>query len=274
MQSIDIKSRPKEKFKENIEVVLTEILKEYDATQRTNCDYIRLYFNNTYSIIIKMLDSFDIEAIAVKMFIFNCENDRCMHVVDTIFMPKESGKEINKTAIKVMADGVMQAYNFLEKGGDISINDDIFISWNLNESVDLDDRLVMLDMNIKEKHMNPKDFACWIGAACKKYNNIHNNKMYIDLDFQIEDEEEQIFTNIITIDELTVGGLAYTLEYCFPSLKTEKRREVRTWRSYSIEQLTNSLSKAFSWYFDLRDVRLPDEKFDFQVSVLSPEFWA
>ena len=280
MQSIDIKSRPKEKFKKNIEVALKEILKEYNVTQRTNCDYIRLYFNDTYSIIIKMLDIIDdSKAINVRMLVYNCDDYKGMHIADTVLMPKENRyNSINDIAIESLVNSIMHGYKFLESVKEATIDDTILIAWNLNEKVELDDRVLTCldDSMIKEEEMNPEEFACYVAAACDKYNNMHNNKLYMTLAYRLEPtEDEHLFTSIITIDELTTGGFAYTVEYVTPSLYNEEtRRAIRVTRAYNIEQLAIVLAKVSKWYFDLRDVRLPGEEFKFNISILKPEFWS
>lgn len=278
MQSIDIKSRPKEKFKKNIEVALKEILKEYDVTQRTNCDYIRLYFNDTYSIIIKMLDIIDDnKAVNVRMFMYDCDSYKGMYIADTVLMSKEDKyNSINNMAIDFLVNSIMHGYEFLEK--EATIDDTILIAWNLNEKVDISDRIITCldDSMIKEEEMNPEDFACYVAAACDKYNNMHNNKLYMTLSYRLEPtEDEHLFTSIITIEELITGGFAYTVEYVTPSLYNEEtRRSIRVTRAYNIKQLVTVLEKASKWYFDLRDVRLPGEEFAFDISVLRPEFWS
>lgn len=279
MQSIDIKSRTNNKnFEKDIEVALREILKEYNITQRTNCDFIRLYFNDTYSIIIKMLPAFDKEAIELKTFAYRFEDDFMMYISGAILLPEESSgsKEVFDSSINSLTQAVLHGFKYLEKAGEDS-DDIIHITWNLNEKVDLDDRLTSLSLEdcIKEEDMNPVDFACWIAISSEKFNNVHNNKMYINLAFQIEDEEEQNFCTIITLEEMTFGDIAYTIEYSFPSLRNEKTmREIRVVRAYNRTQFVNALKRAISWYFDLRDVRLPNDKFDFEVCVLRPKFWA
>ena len=277
MQSIDIKSRPNEKFKKNIEVALKEILKEYDVTQRTNCDYIRLYFNDTYSIIIKMLDIIDDKAINARMFMYHCDGYKGMYIADTVLMSKEDKyNSINNMAIESLVNSIMHGYKFLEK--EDTIDDTILIAWNLNEKVDISDRIITCldDSMIKEEEMNPEDFACYVAAACDKYNNMHNNKLYMTLCYRLEPtEDEHLFTSIITIEETTAGGFAYTVEYVTPSLYNEEtRRAIRVTRVYNIKQLVTVLAKVSKWYFDLRDVRLPGEEFAFDISILRPEFWS
>lgn len=276
MQSIDIKSRTKEMFKKNIEVALKEILKEYDVAQRTNCDYIRLYLNNRYSIIIKMLPTYDPNSHTARMYSF-CDpgilgEERMFYLGDVMVSDYTMKPDYLDVTVGFMVSYIMMAYKTLESINQ-NMNKNMTIQWNLNEDVDITDRLYSVGVDIEEKEMNPKDFAVWIGIICDKLNNAHNNKLYLNLDYELEDTPFTRFRTTITIEELANGRIAYNIEYKIPSLHNESREYIGDIRLYSIDHMTTELEKIVRWWFDLRSAALPGEKFRYEIDVLRPEFW-